>query len=227
MKTNILFKISLTIFFYSFNSYAQKVSNISFVQEQSNIIISYNLETSVTCNVSLYVSLNEGKLWKGPLIKVSGDVGPKISSGAKIITWNVLEEFEELRGDEIMFKVNAFVDNIETVVIGNQEWMKKNLDVSMYRNGDLIPEVKDKQEWINLTTGAWCYYNNDSQNGKLYGKLYNWYAVNDSRGLAPEGFHVPTIDELNIITDLTEQSKFNGLSGGCRTFNGDFYPKNI
>jgi uncharacterized protein (TIGR02145 family) len=81
------------------------------------------------------------------------------------------------------------------VLIGSQNWMQKNLDVCSYRNGDPIPQVIDPSQWQNLTTGAWCYYNNDSSNGTIYGKLYNWYAVNDARGLAPEGYHIPTNSE--------------------------------
>lgn len=83
----------------------------------------------------------------------------------------------------------------QTVTICNQTWTKSNLNVSKYRNGDLIPQVTDNIQWNNLTTGAWCYYNNDPSNGDTYGKLYNWYAVNDPRGLAPQGWHIPTSDE--------------------------------
>ena len=76
-----------------------------------------------------------------------------------------------------------------------QVWMLTNLDVTTYRNGDPIPQVTDSAQWVNLTTGAWCYPNNDPANGPIYGKLYNWYAVNDPRGLAPVGYHVPTDKE--------------------------------
>src|SRR5436190_5685295 len=78
------------------------------------------------------------------------------------------------------------------VRIGNQVWMLKNLDVTRYRNGDKIPYVKSPTEWAALTTGAWCWYKNDSATGAVYGKLYNWFAVNDPRGLAPMGWHVPS-----------------------------------
>jgi uncharacterized protein (TIGR02145 family) len=176
-------------------SYAQKVSNITFKQEQSNILVSYDLETKTPCKVNLYVSTNGGETWQGPLKKVIGDVGDKITSGNHNISWNVLEEFDELRGDKIMFQVRASGEYIETVVIGSQEWTKRNLNVSKYRNGDIIPEVKDFKKWLSLTTGAWCYYDNDPINGSIYGKLYNWYAVNDPRGLAPEGYHIPSETE--------------------------------
>src|SRR4030042_4109572 len=91
-------------------------------------------------------------------------------------------------------------NNFQSVTIGEQIWMKKNLDVDHYRNGDLIPEVTDIHEWAKLTTGAWCYYNNDPKNGKIYGKLYNWYAVNDPRGLAPDGWHIASDMEWGLLS---------------------------
>ena len=203
-------------------THAQKVSNIVFRQEQSNIIVSYNLETKTPCKITLFVSTNDGNTWTGPLKKITGDIGAKITTGSHSITWNVLEEFEELRGDKIQFQVRAEGENIQTVKIGNQEWMTKNLAVSTYRNGDIIPEVKDPKEWDSLTTGAWCYYNNDPKNGAIYGKLYNWYAVNDPRGLAPEGFHVPSDTELNRVTYLKEPTGFAGLPAGYRGGSGTF-----
>lgn len=73
--------------------------------------------------------------------------------------------------------------------------MINNLDLRNYRNGDPIPQEADLTVWSNLTTGAWCWYNNDSATyAATYGKLYNWYAVNDPRGLAPVGWHIPTIE---------------------------------
>ena len=88
---------------------------------------------------------------------------------------------------------------ITSVKICNQVWMTKNLDVDHYRNGDTIPEVRDSAQWAGLTTGAWCYYNNDPAMGAIYGKLYNWYAVNDPRGLAPVGWHVPSREEWTAL----------------------------
>jgi uncharacterized protein (TIGR02145 family) len=81
------------------------------------------------------------------------------------------------------------------VKIGTQVWATKNLNVSRYRNGDRIPQVKSRAKWAALTTGAWCWYNNDSTIGAIYGKLYNWYAVHDPRGLAPTGWHIPSDSE--------------------------------
>ena len=88
------------------------------------------------------------------------------------------------------------------VQIGSMIWTGKNLDVTHYRNGDIIPEIKDPKEWTAIKTGAWCYNGNKPENGKSYGKLYNWYAVNDPRGLAPKGWHIPADSEWAALSDL-------------------------
>jgi len=129
--------------------------------------------------------------------------------------------------------------------IQGSQWTSKNLDIGTYRNGDIIPEVRDKKEWENLTTGAWCYYDNDSSNGTKYGKLYNWYAIHDPRGLAPNGFHIPSDAEWTQLIDYlggdrgagskmksssgwpkdgngTNSSGFSALPGGYRFENGAF-----
>jgi uncharacterized protein (TIGR02145 family) len=80
----------------------------------------------------------------------------------------------------------------QTVTIGGQEWMAENLKVIHYCNGDSIPNVTDAGVWTSLTTGAFCEYNNNVNNVATYGRLYNWYSVNDSRNIAPAGWHVPS-----------------------------------
>lgn len=94
----------------------------------------------------------------------------------------------------------TFTTEIQNVVIGTQKWTLQNLDLPTYRNGDIIPQVTDSAQWAGLTTGAWCYYKNDPANEAVYGKLYNWYAVNDSRGLAPLGWHIPSKEEFITLT---------------------------
>ena len=96
----------------------------------------------------------------------------------------------------------------------NQVWFQKNLNVSHYKNGDVIPQVTDPTAWANLTTGAWCYYNNDPITGAIYGKLYNWYAVNDPRGLAPEGWHIPSTSEWQNFAQCLRGTDSAG--GGMR-----------
>jgi uncharacterized protein (TIGR02145 family) len=143
----------------------------------------------------------------------------------------------------ILFSTSGYA---QTVTIGTQVWTSKNLNVATYRNGDVIPQVQDANAWANLTTGAWCYYDNDASNGTKYGKLYNWYAVNDPRGLAPKGYHIPTDEEWTKLADYlggenkagkkikntsgwrndgngTNSSGFSGLPGGGRHYSGTFY----
>jgi uncharacterized protein (TIGR02145 family) len=94
--------------------------------------------------------------------------------------------------------------NYRTVIIGTQTWMAENLNVSTFRNGDPIPEAKTNEEWEKASKEgkpAWCYYENDPKNGAKYGKLYNWYAVNDPRGLAPAGWHIPSDAEWTTLGD--------------------------
>ena len=93
----------------------------------------------------------------------------------------------------------------QRIAIGAQVWMTKNLDVATFRNGDPIPQAKTNEEWVKAGDNqqpAWCYYDNDPANGTKYGKLYNWYAVNDSRGLVPVGYHIPSDAEWKILTDF-------------------------
>jgi uncharacterized protein (TIGR02145 family) len=91
------------------------------------------------------------------------------------------------------------------VKIGNQIWMAENLNVSKFRNGDPIPEANTKQEWAYAEKNAqpaWCYVEGDPTTSNKFGVLYNWYAVNDPRGLAPEGWHIPSNNEWNVIIDF-------------------------
>ena len=98
-----------------------------------------------------------------------------------------------------------------SITINSKQWMKENLNVSKYKNGDVIPEVTDMALWDNLTTGAWCYYANDTANGVTYGKLYNWYAVTDPRGLAPTGWHIPTDQEWTSLTNFLGGTSAAGI----------------
>jgi uncharacterized protein (TIGR02145 family) len=99
----------------------------------------------------------------------------------------------------------------KTVKIGDQWWMAENLKVTQYRNGDPIPHVTEYSKWSsNLTSGAYCEYDNNSSNVETYGRLYNWWAVNDSRNMAPAGWHVPTDAEWTILTDYLGESSIAG-----------------
>jgi uncharacterized protein (TIGR02145 family) len=93
-------------------------------------------------------------------------------------------------------------NNYRTVRIGNQVWMAENLKVTRYRNGDVIPNISVPGDWEYTQTGALCDYKNDTSNVRAYGKLYNWFAVNDSRNIAPEGWHIPTEAELDTLINF-------------------------
>lgn len=127
-----------------------------------------------------------------------------------------------------------------------KDWTKANYAGTTFRNGDSIPQVTDTTTWAALTTPAWCHYNNDPANDAIYGKLYNWYAVNDPRGFAPFGYRVPTDQDWTDLTDClggaivaggkmkstnnwtspnigaTNESFFAGLPGGYRGLTGSF-----
>jgi uncharacterized protein (TIGR02145 family) len=107
-------------------------------------------------------------------------------------------------GNDVVFTTQQLTVPLCGVNIAGITWTCKNLDVAYYRNGDPIPKVTNSAEWMNLTTGAWCWYNNDSLNYSKYGKLYNWFAVNDPRGLAPSGWHVSTEAEWNRLIKFAD-----------------------
>lgn len=139
----------------------------------------------------------------------------------------------------------------DTVKIGGKVWMVKNLDVSTFRNGDPIPQVITEEEWFKANmegTPAWCYYDNDSSNNNKFGKLYNFYVIKDPRGIAPDGWHIATIEEWNELYNSlgdnaaqklksktvwsdnrsdnpckgTNESGFNAMPGGRRYIGGLF-----
>jgi uncharacterized protein (TIGR02145 family) len=109
---------------------------------------------------------------------------------------------------QIFTTSNTNSTSLPNITIGSQVWTTQNLSEARYRNGDVIPQVTVASQWNSLTTGAWCWYNNDSATyAATYGRLYNWYAVNDSRGLCPTGWHVPTAAEwLTLYTTLGSSS---------------------
>lgn len=134
----------------------------------------------------------------------------------------------------------------QTTQTCNQVWMQSNLNVDKYRNGDVIPQALNGTTWANATTGMWCYYNFDSVNGPIYGKIYNWFAIIDPRGLAPQGWHIPSKSELESLINCyqgkfvaggplksldlwinnvgaTNSSGFNALPGGDKGYLGPFY----
>jgi len=192
--------------------------------------------------------------------------GPSFSSADAILSGLIPETTYHYRikvvnssgtvyGQDISFKtftaetVTDIDGNVyNTVKIGTQVWMAENLKTTKYRNGEPIPNIIDDTQWKNLTTGAYCNYSNDITNVATYGRLYNWYAVNDSRAIAPAGWHIATDSDWSILTgflggdktagsklketgsvhwdypnsDATNESGFTALPGGDRSFDGSF-----
>ena len=144
--------------------------------------------------------------------------------------------------------VSAQSDSIKTTTIGNQVWMIDNLAASQFRNGDGIKQAKTFADWKRAgekSEPAWCYYANNVAYGSQLGKLYNWYAVNDNRGLAPKGWHIATEEEWTKLIEESDghqqagtklknnggwadngngnnESGFSALPGGSRGFMDDF-----
>jgi len=156
-------------------------------------------------------------------------------------------------GGEVSFGTNGTVTDVDgnvyvAVKIGTQWWMKENLKVAHYRNGDPIPEVSDPVAWNSLNSGALCEYDNELDNVSTYGRLYNWFAIGDIRNVAPAGWHVATDAEWQTLVDFlggsetaggklkdtgtvhwtspntgaTNESDFTGLPSGYRGGQGSY-----
>ncbi len=133
---------------------------------------------------------------------------------------------------------DSFAQNTDTVVIGRQIWMAHNLNVKTFQNGDTIPHAQTEEEWEKAGkegTPAWCYYDNtnydvDSVINENSERMYNWYAVNDTRKLTPEGWHIPSHSEWeSLITHLGGENTSSAeaedfLYVGCHgnNFGGTF-----
>lgn len=144
-------------------------------------------------------------------------------------------------------KENIGENNIKAVKYGRQEWSASNLDIAQFLNGDTIPEARTTGEWIKAGAEgkpAWCYFNNDPENGKIYGKLYNWYAITDPRGLTQQDWNIPaSSDWMTLVKNLlgidfagpklksktgwkskngSDEIRFSAMPGGYRDENGAF-----
>jgi uncharacterized protein (TIGR02145 family) len=153
------------------------------------------------------------------------------------VTLNILDNPVDIDGN-----------HYSPVRICSQVWMKENLNVTHYRNGDTIPQAVDSAAWLSATDGVWCYYNNDSSTAQTYGRIYNWHAVKDPRGLAPSGWHIASDSEWITLSNClggdsvsggalkesdtshwhspntlaTNSSNFTALPGGVRTDAAQF-----
>lgn len=144
--------------------------------------------------------------------EVEGRIGSGEMEGT-VINWYFAEDYKRMKNSKIEFvrlskEINSTEPNVTVdypeIKILQHTWMAKNLDVSSFRNGDPIQEAKSEEEWKRLGDSglpAWCHFENDPKNDEIHGKLYNWYAVNDRRGLAPNGWNIPTDSDWRILVN--------------------------
>jgi uncharacterized protein (TIGR02145 family) len=182
---------------YSFTSSFNTNDFIDILPTHNGDIVTITLTPAITnplSQITLTVNYNNGLTYT----KTNGS-----TSGSIIFNYTVDCNSNSVADSIVIFSTcnpcpNCYTHDVE---IGTQLWSACNLDVATYRDGTLIPQVTDRAQWTGLTTGAWCYYNNNSTTGTTYGKLYNWYAVagidgsGTPRNLAPAGYHIPSYDE--------------------------------
>lgn len=131
--------------------------------------------------------------------KISNDSSMKTSRSNKN---SLIEQ------DKKKIAIESHEQKFTDVTIGGQTWMKHNLNVNKFRNGDIIKQAKSKEDWQQAKKNkepAWCYYDNDTKNGIIYGKIYNFYAVNDKRELAPKGWHIASKNEFLTLRRNTQE----------------------
>jgi len=214
---------------------APEVTNVTFSQRVDGsfiVDVYYDLNDAEgdTMSVLMLASADSGSSWNFSCDSLSGAYGCDILSGSgNHIEWDFGAEHPETFGDKFRVKIYADDSNNEkgkvtdidgniyvTTKIGNQWWMAENLKVTHYRSGDPIPNVTDNTQWIGLSTGAYCNYGNDTSNVATYGRLYNWYAVDDSRNIAPLGWHIPTDDEWKELEMYLGMSASQANATGWR-----------
>lgn len=123
-------------------------------------------------------------------------------------------------GIDINYSVEDIIGNIyESIIIGEQEWMAENLKTTSYQNGDTIHYVSYSTGWYGSSIGSYGEYNNDINNTEIYGKLYNWFAVNDERGVCPIGWHVPTDNDFKLLEQQLGMSQDDSDAYGWRGIN--------
>ena len=252
------FSIGFVFIIYTFITSAQTVENLEYHSEGDKVIITYDI---VNCakdenyDVTLiFEELNtSNKLFPK---SISGDIN-FLSCGNKKISWDVRKDYNNITGKyypvlSIKKSVKSVKDidgNVyKTVLIGSQLWFAENLRTSKYNDGTPIPNVINNSKWKNLTSGAWCCYNNDISYNSKYGKLYNGYVVLSKKNICPKGWHVPDWDEWAGLQDYlggesvagdnmkeigtknwlspnenaTNSSGFTGLPGGYRDEDGNY-----
>ncbi|MCF8407650.1 MAG: hypothetical protein K9G36_01645 [Crocinitomicaceae bacterium] len=234
----------------------QQIEALNFKIDSVNQVIAIERNTQKTTISSLEIQESKSKQKVDSLTKVIKSIEQQISTKQndkltfKSEISRLKNEIEKLKDSLISLTKEEFKPqtNFNSVEIGNQTWMTQNLNVSTFRNGDPIPEARTNEEWEKAGKEgkpAWCYYDNDISNSSNYGKLYNWFAVNDPRGIAPEGWYIASFEEWKILSSYlggeeisgkklksielwkgvergTNETGFFGVPGGARYYDGQF-----
>jgi uncharacterized protein (TIGR02145 family) len=224
---------SVLLFFLAITSYAQRIENVTFVNQGNTIVITYDFEGCTTDDTYM-IQVKFKEQGGGEVVPktLSGDI-QKVTCGSKRIVWDVFKDRSTFEGKyyveltaTIMPKGPTDSDGYtyKTVQIGDQVWFAENLRTSKYNDGTPIPNVTDNNAWSKLNTGAYCFYDNYATNNVTYGKLYNWYAVETDK-LCPTGWHVPTNEEWTTLSEFLggEQvagKKLLSISGWSDNGNG-------
>jgi len=188
------------------NSYTHTGKLISKGEPGSDVKISYIGKKDIPVIAKSLMIVNDEKAMQyttGDRLKLTGKTGNYSTVIIDVPTQSKTISFT------FVACTDADGNNYPVVQIGSQVWMAENLKTTKYRNGDPIPNVTDATEWGKLSTGAYCNFDNSSSNGTIYGKLYNWFAVGDSRNIAPTGWHVPTDEEWTILENYLIANGYN------------------
>lgn len=238
MKTKQTFLImAISLMALAASAQLQYITNISVAQrtDLSGLVdVNFDLVALPADNyiISFSVSFDTGTTFNYVLREfLTGDIGPISPGTGYHIVWDGLGSFPETYGPQSQLKIYAVscpesvtdIDGNEylTVPIGGQCWMKENLKTIKYRNGNSIAYPgSDNNAWANNTTGAYAWYDNDISWKDSYGALYNWHAVNNTAGLCPTGWHVPTDAEWTKLTDFVGSAYYGDRRiKSCRQVN--------
>jgi uncharacterized protein (TIGR02145 family) len=192
-------------------SYAQGVNNSTTLNLTDGVTVT--VRGNYTHEANAVVNLEAGTVLS--IVGSITDNGGSYSGDGEIYLNNVdvygctdslalnYDENAEINDGSCYHDVVTDIDGNEyqAVQIGDQLWMKENLKVTHYNNGDEIPTGYSDNDWAGLSTGAYAVYDDNPSNAETYGNLYNWYAVDDNRIIAPEGWHIPTDDEWQVVVD--------------------------
>lgn len=197
-----------------------EISNVKYTKASCYVEIS-NWGGVETVEQGIILSINNNKIDEGDSVikcrNISSSFTIELSSlidGQKYYVFSFAENVigksygavTEFETDPIPKTVTDFEGNIyNTVRIGDQVWTVENLKVSRYNNGDLINELESDYLWEYCnSTGGYCYLNNDEENNELYGKLYNYYTLIDSRGICPDGWRLPKVEDFNTLVETVD-----------------------